>query len=100
MALESKIDCPSTSWMTKIVLPLKEEMASEARSLAARFNDIHPSLLLFLHRLRSIAIDNQVCTDAMSIDNLSCILYVMVTVGIVCESKKCLLCLEKHELCS
>ncbi|KAK7114721.1 uncharacterized protein [Littorina saxatilis] len=51
---------PQQGWMTKIFLPLKEEMVSEARSLAARFNDIHPSLLLFLHRLRSIHIDNKV----------------------------------------
>ncbi|XP_076448916.1 LOW QUALITY PROTEIN: uncharacterized protein LOC143285481 [Babylonia areolata] len=51
---------PQEGWMTKIVLPLKEEMVSEARSLAARFNDIHPSLLLFLHRLRGIHIDNKV----------------------------------------
>ncbi|KAL8608369.1 hypothetical protein ACOMHN_002602 [Nucella lapillus] len=51
---------PQDGWMTKIVLPLKAEMVSEARSLAARFNDIHPSLLLFLHRLRSISIDNKV----------------------------------------
>lgn len=51
---------PQEGWMTKIILPLKQEMAPEARSLAARFNDIHPSLLLFLHRLRSIHIDNKV----------------------------------------
>lgn len=51
---------PDPGWMTKIVLPLKEDMASEAGSLAARFNDIHPSLLLFLHRLRDIHIDNRV----------------------------------------
>ncbi|VDI46757.1 Hypothetical predicted protein [Mytilus galloprovincialis] len=48
------------SWTTKIVLPLKEEMKIHMRSLAARFNDIHPSLLLFLHRLREITIDNKV----------------------------------------
>ncbi|CAC5410109.1 unnamed protein product [Mytilus coruscus] len=48
------------SWTTKIVLPLKDEMKIHMRSLAARFNDIHPSLLLFLHRLREITIDNKV----------------------------------------
>ncbi|XP_025076268.1 uncharacterized protein LOC112553340 isoform X4 [Pomacea canaliculata] len=51
---------PSSEWMTKIVLPLKETKMCEAGSLAARFNDIHPSLLLFLHRLRYIHIDNKV----------------------------------------
>ncbi|KAL3859495.1 hypothetical protein ACJMK2_009714 [Sinanodonta woodiana] len=47
-------------WITKIVLPLKEEMQTQSRTLAARFNDIHPSLLLFLHRLREITIDNKI----------------------------------------
>ncbi|XP_050398302.1 uncharacterized protein LOC126816138 isoform X1 [Patella vulgata] len=46
-------------WMTKIALPFKPEMISQSRSLAAKFNDIHPSLLLFLHRLKEISIDNQ-----------------------------------------
>lgn len=48
------------SWTTKIVLPLKESMKSQTITLAARFNDIHPSLLLFLNRLRKITIDNRV----------------------------------------
>jgi len=49
-------------WMTVIRLPLKSEMKQLAasRTLAARFRDIQPSLLLFLHRLRSITIYNQV----------------------------------------
>ncbi|XP_067652769.1 uncharacterized protein [Haliotis asinina] len=45
-------------WTTQIYLPLKEEMSLQTRSLAARFNDIHPSLLLFLHRLRQITLEN------------------------------------------
>lgn len=48
------------SWTTKIVLPLKESIKSQTTTLAARFNDIHPSLLLFLNRLRKITIDNRV----------------------------------------
>lgn len=48
------------SWTTKIVLPLKESIRSQTTTLAARFNDIHPSLLLFLNRLRKITIDNRV----------------------------------------
>lgn len=46
-------------WVTKIVLPLKESV-KKSKSLAASFNDIHPSLLLFLHRLKEITIDNKV----------------------------------------
>lgn len=42
------------------MLPLKEAMKSQTITLAARFNDIHPSLLLFLNRLRKITIDNRV----------------------------------------
>ncbi|XP_062567288.1 uncharacterized protein LOC134229558 [Saccostrea cucullata] len=47
-------------WMTKIVLPIKDSMKSQMRTLAARFHDIHPSLLLFLNRLRQITIENRV----------------------------------------
>lgn len=49
-------------WMTCIALPLKQEMQDDhhSLSLAARFRDIHPSLLLFLHRLRSIEVVNKV----------------------------------------
>ncbi|XP_040922726.1 protein NO VEIN isoform X2 [Toxotes jaculatrix] len=44
-----------TSWTTKICLPLRSE-SHQTRNL---FHDVHPSLLLFLHRLRSITIYNQ-----------------------------------------
>lgn len=44
------------SWTTKISLPLRTE-SHQTRNL---FHDVHPSLLLFLHRLRSITIYNQV----------------------------------------
>ncbi|KAJ8413728.1 hypothetical protein AAFF_G00082350 [Aldrovandia affinis] len=43
------------SWTTKISLPLRSE-SYQTRNL---FHDVHPSLLLFLHRLRSITIVNQ-----------------------------------------
>lgn len=50
-------------WSTCIVLPLKEQhQGIEKTSLAARFHDVHPSLLLFLHRLRSISIQDKVIT--------------------------------------
>ncbi|KAJ7984929.1 hypothetical protein DPEC_G00359850 [Dallia pectoralis] len=44
-----------TSWTTRIHLPLRSE-SYQTRNL---FHDVHPSLLLFLHRLRSITIFNQ-----------------------------------------
>ncbi|XP_028332404.1 uncharacterized protein LOC114481634 isoform X2 [Gouania willdenowi] len=42
-------------WTTKISLPLRSE-SHQTRNL---FHDVHPSLLLFLHRLRSITIYSQ-----------------------------------------
>uniref|UniRef100_A0A3P9L2G3 Wu:fj29h11 n=1 Tax=Oryzias latipes TaxID=8090 RepID=A0A3P9L2G3_ORYLA len=42
------------SWTTKIRLPLR----SGSRLTQNLFHDVHPSLLLFLHRLRSITIYN------------------------------------------
>ncbi|XP_066520431.1 uncharacterized protein wu:fj29h11 isoform X2 [Hoplias malabaricus] len=44
------------SWTTKIFLPLRSE-SCQTKNL---FHDVHPSLLLFLHRLRSITIYNEV----------------------------------------
>ncbi|XP_051926916.1 uncharacterized protein wu:fj29h11 isoform X2 [Hippocampus zosterae] len=44
-----------SSWTTKICLPLRSE-SHQTRNL---FHDVHSSLLLFLHRLRSITIYNQ-----------------------------------------
>ncbi|XP_048467027.1 protein NO VEIN-like [Rhincodon typus] len=49
-------EAEKTRWRTKIVLPLKTQN-QQAQSL---FHDIDPSLLLFLHRLRSITIINKV----------------------------------------
>lgn len=43
-------------WTTKIHLPLRSE-SYQTKNL---FHDVHPSLLLFLHRLRSITIINEV----------------------------------------
>ncbi|RUS70891.1 hypothetical protein EGW08_021345 [Elysia chlorotica] len=47
-------------WQTLISLPWTEEIKEQLHTHAARFNDIKPSLLLFLHRLREITIDNKV----------------------------------------
>ena len=55
-------DSEYTHWSTRICLPLKSETEMQkhkSRSLTESFNDIHPSLLLFLNRLRSITIDNR-----------------------------------------
>ncbi|CAL1544092.1 unnamed protein product [Lymnaea stagnalis] len=48
------------SWQTKIALPWTEDIKQQVQTHAARFNDIQPSLLLFLHRLKEISIDNKV----------------------------------------
>ncbi|XP_062298890.1 uncharacterized protein wu:fj29h11 isoform X1 [Scomber scombrus] len=54
--LEAQLkDFNQQSWTTKISLPLRSE-SHQTRNL---FHDVHPSLLLFLHRLRSITIYNQ-----------------------------------------
>ena len=65
-------DC-SCRWTTTIRLPLKSEMKQLAasRMLTARFHDIQPSLLLFLHRLRSITIYNHVRIHGFTIKPLS-----------------------------
>ena len=48
-------------WTTRIVLPLKAEISeTQKTTLTARFREVHPSLLLFLHRLRSITIIDKV----------------------------------------
>ncbi|CAM4781327.1 unnamed protein product [Rotaria magnacalcarata] len=58
---ESK-DMEYSNWTTRICLPLKSEnemQKHKSRSLTESFNDICPSLLLFLNRLRSITIHNR-----------------------------------------
>ena len=60
-------------WTTRIVLPLKSEMQHtvEAQALPARFHDVHPSLLLFLHRLRHLTVVNKVATLSQKKDDLT-----------------------------
>lgn len=51
-----------SGWKTRIRLPLKtktEEDRIRCQTLVDRFDDIQPSLLLFLNRIRSITIDNR-----------------------------------------
>ena len=62
------------SWPTCIILPLKDEhKGNERSSLAAGFHDVHPSLLLFLHRLKGIFIYDEVG------DEFVCELYEIVS---------------------
>ena len=49
--------------MTSIVLPLKKD-----HQTTRKFRDIQPSLLLFLHRLRSITVDDQVDISMVPLD--------------------------------
>jgi len=80
--------CVRGRWTTKIRLPLKSDMKQLAatRMLAARFHDIQPSLLLFLHRLRSITIYNQVLRAAVTL-SVDCQL-----VLIYCAHRSCDYC--------
>ncbi|XP_022793492.1 uncharacterized protein LOC111332406 isoform X4 [Stylophora pistillata] len=58
---ESNIGGNMNSWPTCIVLPLKDEhKGNEKSSLTAGLHDVHPSLLLFLHRLKGIFIYDEV----------------------------------------
>uniref|UniRef100_A0A671QV93 Uncharacterized LOC107653992 n=1 Tax=Sinocyclocheilus anshuiensis TaxID=1608454 RepID=A0A671QV93_9TELE len=54
-------------WATKIHLPLRSE-SYQTKNL---FHDVHPSLLLFLHRLRSITIFNEKRLVSMTRRDLS-----------------------------
>ncbi|WOL09515.1 hypothetical protein Cni_G18268 [Canna indica] len=49
-----------TSWNTCIILPFRSKLAKETTmsSIISMFSDLHPSLLLFLHRLRCIRFMN------------------------------------------
>ena len=48
-------------WRTRIVLPLKSDANSlSSGDMMSRFQDIQPSLLLFLNRLRCIVIEDMV----------------------------------------
>jgi hypothetical protein len=46
--------CPPVRWNTRIELPIKASLQGE--HVAAKFSDIHPSLLLFLQRLQRLAL--------------------------------------------
>ncbi|XP_074579426.1 protein NO VEIN [Curcuma longa] len=46
-----------TSWNTCIILPFRSKEAT-MNSIISMFSDLHPSLLLFLHRLRCIRFKN------------------------------------------
>ena len=45
---------------TNIILPFKEEISQRLDMLYSKFDDIHPSILLFLHRLKCVIIENKI----------------------------------------
>uniref|UniRef100_A0A4W3JPJ6 Wu:fj29h11 n=2 Tax=Callorhinchus milii TaxID=7868 RepID=A0A4W3JPJ6_CALMI len=57
------LDLAAIRWTTKIILPLK----SQNQQTQNLFHDVDPSLLLFLHRLRSITIINKVRNQDFSV---------------------------------
>ncbi|BFI30056.1 hypothetical protein AXG93_2528s1220 [Marchantia polymorpha subsp. ruderalis] len=64
LALMPKVNVPksvSEGWNTRIDLPVKAAIhkGGGMNLLASKFSDLHPSLLLFLHRLRCIAVRNE-----------------------------------------
>ncbi|KAL4331696.1 hypothetical protein HN51_038485 [Arachis hypogaea] len=60
MASTDTDSCDDKHWNTCIVLPLKSHLpeGSVVNSIMTMFSDIHPSLLLFLHRLKCIKLRN------------------------------------------
>ena len=45
---------------TNIILPFKDEIKQRLDMLYSKFDDIHPSILLFLHRLKCVIIENKI----------------------------------------
>ncbi|KAL3693177.1 hypothetical protein R1sor_006828 [Riccia sorocarpa] len=65
LSLMPKVKVPKNvneGWNTRIDLPIKTSVykGGGMSSLASKFSDLHPSLLLFLHRLRCIAVRNEI----------------------------------------
>ncbi|MED6180871.1 hypothetical protein PIB30_014207 [Stylosanthes scabra] len=60
MASTDTNSCDDEPWNTCIVLPFKSNLpeGSVMNSILTMFSDIHPSLLLFLHRLKCIKLRN------------------------------------------
>ena len=59
-------------WTTKIILPLKSE---GSLNMVKKFEDIQPSLLLFLNRLRSILIYDTVSINIAAHSKLKIYIY-------------------------
>ncbi|KAL2634648.1 hypothetical protein R1flu_006127 [Riccia fluitans] len=65
LSLMPKVKVPKSvneGWNTRIDLPIKASVykGGGMNLLASKFSDLHPSLLLFLHRLRCIAVRNEI----------------------------------------
>ncbi|KAJ7565191.1 hypothetical protein O6H91_02G052100 [Diphasiastrum complanatum] len=60
------------SWNTRIDLPLKPPMLQGVgmKDVTAMFNDLHPTLLLFLHKLRRIIVRNDVTHSVCHMERL------------------------------
>ncbi|KAK3417009.1 hypothetical protein EUGRSUZ_H02767 [Eucalyptus grandis] len=56
----NSVQFDTSCWKTCIVLPFKSDLSGGTRrnNVISMFSDIHPSLLLFLHRLRCITFRN------------------------------------------
>ncbi|XP_026387919.1 uncharacterized protein LOC113283008 [Papaver somniferum] len=57
----------SSSWKTCIILPFKPKLkeGTSISSIVSMFSDLHPSLLLFLHRLRCIKFKNMLTKECV-----------------------------------
>ncbi|MCL7027725.1 hypothetical protein MKW94_028800 [Papaver nudicaule] len=57
----------SSSWKTCIVLPFKSKLkeGTSMSSIVSMFSDLHPSLLLFLHRLQCIKFKNMLTNECI-----------------------------------
>ncbi|CAN6486909.1 unnamed protein product [Victoria cruziana] len=68
MLVSTDNQADDTSWNTCIVLPFKPAFKEPAamRSISSMFSDLHPSLLLFLHRLQCIKLKNMI-NDSLTV---------------------------------
>eukprot|EP00794_Sanderia_malayensis_P009471 gene9471-10459_t len=64
------VDLPLT-WKTQINLPLRENITA-TKDTISRFQDIHPSLLLFLNRLRTIIVDDRINKKCLVMNKKEC----------------------------
>ncbi|KAF3795130.1 hypothetical protein EJ110_NYTH06053 [Nymphaea thermarum] len=68
MLVSADNQADDASWNTCIVLPFKPAFkeAAAMRAILSMFSDLHPSLLLFLHRLQCIKLKNMI-NDSLTV---------------------------------